>query len=316
MKWIEVRVQFEAPQPLVAEELIADAFHALGLQGVVIEDPTADHRVDWAPDSPSLPAHHAVIGYLADNAQLGSRRADLKAVLDLLAEREPMVLKLSERALDEEVWAEAWKTYFKPLRIGRRIVVKPTWESWAASPDDVIVEIDPGMAFGTGTHPTTALCLQLLEAYLKPGDDVLDIGTGSGILMAAAAKLGAGHLTGVDSDAVAVQTAADNMNLNGIEASRVDLRMGNLVQGLSGPYALVTANIITPVILQLLDLLGDKAPDCASPLLIRGGRLIVSGILTENKDQVAEKMRQVGFSLLETRDQEGWAALVGRLAGG
>jgi ribosomal protein L11 methyltransferase len=92
--------------------------------------------------------------------------------------------------------------------------------------------------------------------------------------------------------------------------------MGNLVQGLSGPYALVTANIITPVILQLLDLLGDKAPDCASPLLIRGGRLIVSGILTENKDQVAEKMRQVGFSLLETRDQEGWAALVGRLAGG
>jgi len=313
MKWIEMRVQFEAAHPEVAGELIADAFHDLGLQGVVIEDPHLDHTVDWAPDSPSLPAQHAIIGYLADNVQLAARLAALKEALEKLAVREAVALKLSQRRVDETEWAEAWKAYFKPIRVGERIVVKPTWEAWDKAPGELIIEIDPGMAFGTGTHPTTALCLELLEAHLKPGDDCLDIGTGSGILMAAAAQLGARRLSGVDTDAVAVETARGNLELNRVDPAAYDLHIGNLTLGMARQYTLATANIITPVILQLLDLIGNGPSRDAAPVLVPGGRLIVSGILAENRAQVAEKMQQAGFDVIESRDLDGWTALVGVL---
>ena len=313
MNWIEIRVRFEAAQPDMAEELIADRFHTLGFTGVVIEDPRADVILDWAQEIPPAPEHHAVVGYCADNGQGAARLAALQAALAQLADQAQIALKVSQRKVAEEQWAESWKTYFKPVRITRRMVVKPTWEDWDAAPDELVIDIDPGMAFGTGTHPTTTLCLQLLEDHLKPDDTFLDIGTGSGILMIAAAKLGVCRLTGVDSDAVAVDTARSNMAVNGIDPGCYDIREGRLTSGLSRQYTLITANILTPVILQLLDLVGRDDQTSASPLLKDGGRIIVSGILAENQHQVADKMRQVGFTLKETRELKEWCALVGSL---
>ena len=158
---------------------------------------------------------------------------------------------------------------------------------------------------------------KVVEALgLQPGSVVADIGTGSGILMAAAAQLGARRLSGVDTDAVAVETARGNLELNRVDPAAYDLHIGNLTRGLARQYTLATANIITPVILQLLDLIGNDPSRDAAPVLVPGGRLIVSGILVENRAQVAEKMQQAGFDVIESRDRDGWTALAGVLADG
>ena len=164
-----------------------------------------------------------------------------------------MLYQLSYKELDEEDWAEAWKAFFEPLKVGKKIVVKPTWCNYTADPGDIVLELDPGMAFGTGTHPTTALCIRLIEDYIHLGDSFLDIGTGSGILMIAAARLGAGFVCGLDKDTVAVRVAAYNLRLNGLNPRHYSLRTGNLLEGIKDKYNLITANIFTHVILELLD---------------------------------------------------------------
>ena len=170
---------------------------------------------------------------------------------------------------------------------------------------EIIIEIDPGMAFGTGTHPTTSLCIQMLEKYIQTDDSVLDIGAGSGILMLAAAKLGAGCVHGVDEDNNAVEIALQNLVLNKIDANRFKVQSGNLIDGIHDRFDLVTANILTGVILQLLDNL--------KRVLAENGRFICSGILEKSAPLVMEKMRTSGFEILELRTREEWVAIVGRV---
>jgi ribosomal protein L11 methyltransferase len=162
------------------------------------------------------------------------------------------------------------------------------------------------MAFGTGTHPTTALCVQLIERHLRPGDSFLDVGTGSGILLLAAAKLGAGRLCGGDRDEMAVRVAAENLRRNGVDVRRVCLAQGALAAPFRGRFDLVAANILTQVVIELLD-------DVAR-LLKPGGVFIGSGIIGPNRDLVAGKMREVGFEILEIRQKEEWVALAGKMA--
>jgi ribosomal protein L11 methyltransferase len=214
---------------------------------------------------------------------------------------------LSYRAVDEQNWADSWKAFFWPQKIGERIVVKPSWRDYASNPGEIILEIDPGMAFGTGTHPTTTLCVQLIECHLNPGDAVLDIGTGSGILLLAAAKLGAGRLCGGDRDEMAVRVAAENLRRNGVEPRRICLAQGSLAEPFRGRFDVVAANILTHVIVELL---GD-----VMRLLKPGGIFICSGIIESNRDLVAGKMRDVGLDVLEIRQKEGWVALAGRCNG-
>jgi len=163
------------------------------------------------------------------------------------------------------------------------------------------------MAFGTGTHPTTSLCVQLLEAYLKPGDTILDVGTGSGILMIVAAKLGAARIAGIDLDPMAVDVARGNLRLNGIDPSITALSSGNLVQGIAGHYDLVVANILAEVIMDLL----DDVTHVVKP----GGLFICSGIIEPFRTRVAEKMAICGFEILNVRHEDDWVAFVGQIEG-
>ena len=207
-------------------------------------------------------------------------------------------LTLTADSIREEDWANQWKEYFKPFRVGRRLVVKPTWEQWDARPDDLIIEIDPGMAFGTGTHETTALCIELIEQYYKTGR-LLDIGTGSGILAIAAALLGAKDVYAIDIDEDAVRVAKENVRQNGLE-SCVKVEKGDLLKGVRGTYDFAVANILAPVICML-----------AGPLrayLAPGGVFVCSGIIREKRDDVFAALNEAGYLILDERSRGDWCA--------
>ena len=222
MKYLEAKVTFDHPDPSLAADLVAGVFFDFELQGVVIEDPGLEPPADdWAEDAVARPARHAVSGYLPMDERLERRCKILEQALGETADRMGMVWRVSYRELDEQNWAESWKAFFWPQRIGRRIVVKPSWREFEPAPGDLVLDIDPGMAFGTGTHPTTSLCIELIEDHLAPGASLLDVGTGSGILMLAAAKLGAGRVCGGDRDELAVRIAAENLRRNGVPPETV-----------------------------------------------------------------------------------------------
>jgi ribosomal protein L11 methyltransferase len=247
------------------------------------------------------PDVHAVSGYFPAGVFDQDQRRQFEAALEELDGPLQMRHRVFYRAVDEEDWAESWKAFFWPEKIGERIVVKPSWRDYHPTGDELVLEIDPGMAFGTGSHPTTALSIQLLETYLKPGDRLLDVGTGSGILVTAAALLGAAEVRGIDNDPVAVTVAQQNLILNAVPADRWRVRQGDLVGGADERYDLVVANILADVIIALL-------PDIP-PVLRPGGCFICSGILYSQQDAVADRARSLGFEILEVRLREEWVAM-------
>jgi ribosomal protein L11 methyltransferase len=305
MKWIEAKIIFDHPDMDLAADLIADVFYNFGLQGVVVEDPDLEPVEDWAEDSIGRPARHAVIGYFHEDSQAEERCKTLEQKLSQLKENQGFFYRISYKELDEQDWAHAWKAYFWPRKISSHMVVKPTWRDYQAAPDDIVIELDPGMAFGTGTHPTTALCITMIEKYLSTGDSFLDVGTGSGILMIAAAKLGAGRLCGIDKDEVAVEVAAQNLQLNNINPKIFRLTTGNLVSDINESFSFVAANIFSHIILELLQDI--------SRVLTDEGILVCSGIIEENKQTVISAMENIGFEIVETAVKEEWVAIAGRL---
>lgn len=211
-------------------------------------------------------------------------------------------LTLSSDDVHEQDWAECWKQYYKPFRAGKRMVIKPTWEKWDAQPDDLIIELDPGMAFGTGTHETTAMCITLIEKYYA-GGRILDVGTGSGILAIAAARLGAKDVIAVDIDPDAVRVAEENVAHNGL-TSCIDVRVGDLLQGLNETFDFAVANILAPVICML-----------AAPLknhLKKNGLFICSGIISEAEQDVLNALQDAGYAVLEVMHKNDWVAVAAR----
>lgn len=307
MKYLEARVILDHDDPETAADLVAGAFFDAGLSGVVVEDPTLKGEEGWAEDALPRPERHAVAGFFPVDERLEGRRRALEETLAELGRRLGLTHRLVFREVDEEDWAESWKAFFAPLRIGRRLVVKPSWRGAETRPGDLVIELDPGMAFGTGTHPTTRLTLELIERHLRPGASFLDVGTGSGILLIAAAKLGAGRLAGCDRDVNAVRVARDNLARNGIDPRRVALVQADLARGFRGRFDLVAANIVEPVVIALL----DELPRLLAP----GGFLIASGILAGSRDALSGRLREAGLERIEIRQEEGWIALCARRPG-
>jgi ribosomal protein L11 methyltransferase len=305
MKWIEAKVIFDHPDRDLAADLISDLFYEFGLQGVVVDDPDLQPEEDWAEDALGRPTKHAITGYFYKDSQADERCKTLEEKLTRLKEKQGILNRISYKEIDEQDWAHAWKAYFWPQKISSHMVVKPTWREYSAASDDIVIELDPGMAFGTGTHPTTALCINMIERHLSKGDSFLDVGTGSGILMIAAAKLGAARLCGIDKDEVAVEVAAQNLELNNINPQIFRLATGNLVAEIAESFTFVTANILTHVILELLQDISRVIAD--------DGILVCSGIIAENMQSVVTAMENIGFEILETATEDEWVAIVGRL---
>ena len=309
MKWIETKViiDYSLYQDMdTAISLISDIYYDIGLNGVSVETPDYDPDADWAKDAAPMPDHHAVIGYFSKNSRLEENCRHLEAALTRINENDGIVTRVIYTDVDEEDWAESWKKFFYPRKISERFVIKPTWREYQANPGETILEIDPGMAFGTGTHPTTRLCIQLLEAYLRPGDTFLDVGTGSGILMIAADRLGAGPMTGIDKDEDAVAVAIENLAQNRIDPDKYTVKTGHLAGKVSGRFDFIAANILTEVILPLLsDIPGLLKPD---------GIFICSGIIGDKRQWVLDEMARKGMNVYESRSEEDWIAFAAGLA--
>lgn len=307
MKWIAAKVIVEAEPAIPVVERVSAVFEEMGLSGVVVEDPDLEPSEGWGEDALPRPEHHSVTGYFPGNDTLSENRRKLEQGLSEIRKQGGGELRILYQEVDEEDWAESWKAYFWPEKITDTLVVKPTWREYAPAAGEMVMEIDPGMAFGTGTHPTTALCIRMIQAYLKPGDTFLDVGTGSGILMVAAAKLGASRLCGIDSDSVACDIAEKNLRLNGVDSAVFRVKRGHLVDHVSETYDVVAANILSEVILLLL----DDVRNAIRP----GGVLICSGIIAANRKPVVEKMTAAGFVILDERIEDGWVAIAGRMPG-
>lgn len=200
----------------------------------------------------------------------------------------------------DEDWAENWKQYYKPIRVGHRLVIKPSWEAYKQHAGDLIIHMDPGMAFGTGTHETTRLCLEMIEQYYKAGP-ALDIGTGSGILAVALARIGPGQVLAVDIDPVAVKAARENVLLNEL-SERIEVKQGDLTLEVAGRFSFISANILADIIISLTE--------PVKALLAENGLLLVSGIILDREEDVREAYMQAGYHFYDSRVSGEWAALL------
>ena len=215
-----------------------------------------------------------------------------------------IVSEVVSDTVNEQDWANGWKQYFKPLPVGDRLLICPTWETTDNPDNRLVLSIDPGMAFGTGGHDTTRMVLEAMQPHLTADSEVLDVGCGSGILSIAALLLGAKSATGVDIDALAVKTAIENGALNGMTPPRYTMIQGDLVDKISGEYDVVLANIVADAI----KLLSPAIPK----FLKAGGLYIVSGIIDQRGDEVTECLVRCGFTVVERREHRGWVCIVCR----
>ena len=211
---------------------------------------------------------------------------------------------LETSGVEQEDWQNAWKKYYHAMDIGSRLAIVPGWEQYET--DRTVITMDPGMAFGTGTHETTSLCLETLDSLVKGGERVLDIGTGSGILAIAALKLGAAVAEGVDIDPMCVRTAGENARRNGVQ-DRFTVLVGDLSDKASGQYNIITANIVAAAILSL-------APHVPA-LMAPGARFIASGIIDTRKDEVLTGLRAAGLEPVEVKEKRGWECIICKTAG-
>lgn len=312
MDWIEIKMEVENRD---AVEGISNMLAEMGTGGVMIEDPQA--IADYA-ESGQWDAHEFsdellhrkeiyIKSYLPQDENLMNRVEQIIIELNEIELRMDMgPTRVTYKPVQEEDWANAWKVYFKPERIGKKTVIKPTWEQYEKQDGDLVIEIDPGMAFGTGNHATTALCLQMLEEYVQPGMDVMDVGTGSGILAVQAGLLGAGSVQAMDFDTVAVSAATENVALNKLQ-DRVSVCQSDLLAEAKGQADLIVANIIADIIIRLTP---------AAKHYLRGPKIFISsGIIDTRKDDVLQALQQNGFAIIEVRESAGWVAIAARYEG-
>lgn len=305
MNWHEVVITTTH----VASDAVCDMLEELGTSGVVIIDP-CDIRCEIEKPNTLDYADDEFLNSLGEDV-------DIKAYFDQDINKDDLILKIQQKldfmsqfldmgkkevkinSVDGEDWGNSWKKYYKPIRISDRVVIKPSWEEYQSKPSDIVVELEPGMAFGTGQHETTKLCSKFLEKYVKQGDKVLDVGTGTGILSIIAKKLGANQVFAVDIDETCVKVARENCKDN---KEQVNVSCGVLEDVKEKDFDVVVANIIANVIIDFAGHLSDYVK--------KKGYFVASGIIEERKDEVIEAVTSNGFSLVEVMQDKDWVAMV------
>ena len=310
MNWQEVRIKTDQ----ATVDTISNVLHEMGVGGIVIEDPALiqncieqeiwDYYDEALGQIAEAAEGHVIIKtYLPMNENLPHKLEELRNELDYLRHNyypaETFEIVLTK--ISEEDWANSWKAYYKPEKIGEKIVIKPSWEDYKSKAGELIIELDPGMAFGTGNHPTTSMCIKALERYVKATDQVYDVGCGSGVLAISAALLGAKDVIAVDIDEVAVKVAQENVKLNQVQGT-VKVLQGNLLDLVKEPGDLVVANIIADIIISV-------CPDVIR-VLKDSGYFIASGIIRDRKEDVLAAFAQANLKVVECIEEGEWVALV------
>ncbi len=316
MNWIEIQIITVSAGVDALCAMLTD----LGIKGFSIADPAdfqeflQNKEGKWDYIDQDLlgmaQGDTTVTVYLPDNAQGAEQLVALRAMLAQIHARDDAqlfgTLELTLKNVREEDWANNWKQYFKPFTVGERLLIKPSWEMCENPWNRAVLEIDPASSFGTGQHHTTRLCLELLEQLMHPGDRVLDLGCGSGILSIGALLLGASGATAVDIEENAAATATENARKNHIDPTLYRVFCGNVLEDetlcreIGDGYDLICANIVADVLIAMKQLFRQ--------FLRPEGTLIVSGIIMERRDEVLDQLKKAGFALLEVREKEGWAA--------
>lgn len=308
MKVMEIKVIFESDDTEKAKKEIGDIFYDFGATGLKIEEPmTHKNSLDYYKNEKDfLMVDHAVSAYFPMNIYAERRKqAILKRFEETFAEREDIVYTIDFYDFEEEDYQNSWKKYFYTQKISERFVVKPTWREYEPQEDELVIEIDPGRAFGTGTHPTTSLCIKLMEENIKEGNTVIDVGTGSGILMVAAEKLGAGKIVGTDIDPMAVEVAEENLLLNKVDMEKAKAYAGDLVTVVQNEkFDVVVANILADVLLILLKDI--------SRVVKKDGLVIFSGIIEDKLEEMKRAVEEVGLEILEVKADKEWRAMLMR----
>ncbi len=310
MEWLEliVHTTTEGTDP------VSDILMEAGASGTMIEDradipdPDKPHGI-WEIIDPKLlenmPEDVLVHAWFEENPSLPSLVESLRNRLSEMGRSAQNFgsLQLELRSVNDQSWTDVWKKYFKPFYAADHLVVKPTWEPFDPAPGDRVIEIDPGMAFGSGTHETTGMCLSMLEEVISGGEEIIDVGTGSGILAIGAALLGAGRVLATDIDPDAVRVAAENVRNNHVDHI-VSVTQGNLLDHVSTVCDICVANIISDVIIYF-----------AAPLMphIRpGGLFLCSGIVSVRADEVAQALTDAGYEILRKQTRGEWTAFMSR----
>lgn len=310
MKWSEMSIHTtqEAVEP------ISYILHEAGAGGVAIEDPADLIKVreqkfgeiyylnpdDYPKEGVMVKAYLPVTSSFEETVD--SIQTAIKNLIQYGIDIGHNTIKITE--VHEEDWSTAWKKYYHPVKISERVTIVPTWEEYEPeNSDEVIIELDPGMAFGTGTHPTTVMCIQALEKTIKQGDHVIDVGTGSGVLSIVAAKLGAGKVDAYDLDEVAVDSAKTNVELNNTEKI-VTVKQNNLLENISDQVDIIVANILAEIILLFVDDAAKKVK--------KDGLFITSGIIKTKQEAVAGSLVKAGFEIEEILQIEDWVAIISK----
>ena len=293
MSWLEVSVAVDGE----AAEAVSEVFNRWGHGGAVVEMLYSKDSTYHYEDQPLV----SVKTYLSLDDEESKRKIE-EAIWHL--GRLYPIPEPSLRVLAEEDWANVWKKSYQPVRIGRHLVIVPSWCKFAPEPGDVIIELDPGMAFGTGLHPTTRMCLVALEKYVKPGQSVLDMGAGSGILSIAAARLGAAPVLAVEKDPLAARVAQENIALNKVQGS-VDVETGSL-EKVTGQFDFLLINILAEVIVQLVE-------DGLLSHLVPGGYFVAAGIVDERASMVCEALESCQATIVDRWQETDWVTLIGTM---
>lgn len=309
MAWFEINIKTS----IMCIDAVSQLLYRTGANGVQILNPNDPDLLGntsglwdfFEPENTTLDFEGAVVTAYLERDSIEGTVDTLKNKLEELTSfgLDPSPGIIETQIVFQENWENEWKKYFKPIRLGKKMVVKPSWETVESETDEIVIEIDPGNAFGSGTHETTSLCIEMIEKYMRPSDHVLDVGCGSGILSIAAGLLGAKSILGVDIDPVAVKTARENIERNHLE-NISDIRQGDLLSVVDQPADLVVANIIAEIIIQLVD-------DIDS-VIKSGGYFIASGIILQRLDSVLDKIQSSGLEVVETVKKGEWAVIVAR----
>ena len=318
MDWKEVNIYTKTE----GADILCACLTDVGIKGFAVKDAedfkeflrNKDGKWDYIDDDlmELSNCETCVTVYIPDNAQGAEMMISLKDMLKKLKENDSEDifgrLEIDTESVSEEDWANNWKKYFKPLKVGEKLLVKPSWEEYDNTDGRIILEIDPASSFGTGQHDATKLGLALLETALDKGDRLLDMGCGSGILSIGAMLLGAESAVAVDIEQNAVETAALNAEKNNIPFMKYTAYCGDVIsdkklsEKLGEGYDIITANIVADVLIAMKDIFRRKIKD--------GGTLIISGIITERKDEVVSAVEGAGFETVLSADGEGWAAVM------
>ncbi len=307
MKWIKVKVDYFSDNSAISKGKIINIFEEIGIKETEAIDYFSDNLLDYNRNFKNENKIWSIAGYIIDNRFSGSKLKIINENLEKYAdENEDFGYEIYTSRCSDDDWKDEWKKYFHTVKITDNIIIKPSWDSYEATGNEKIIEIDPGMAFGTGTHETTSLCVEFLEKYSNGRKKLLDIGCGSGILMLIGKKIGIGNVTGIDIDDKVEEVVKENFRKNNI-FENFEIVIGNLVDNINDRYDIVVSNILVDVLIELLENI--------EKVLEKNAIVIFSGILKEKEEEFVEKTELYKLKNIDRNEKNNWVSLVFKYEG-